>query len=78
MTLEQEAFLLRQRVARLATETHVGEPRVLPVCFALVEGRIYTPIDEKPKRRDPAQLRRLREIAANPAVCLVVDEYGED
>jgi PPOX class probable F420-dependent enzyme len=39
---------------------------------------IYTPIDEKPKRRKPIQLRRVLNIAENPNVCLVVDHYEED
>jgi PPOX class probable F420-dependent enzyme len=51
---------------------------VLPVCFAPLDGVVYTPIDEKPKRGDPASLRRVRNIAAHPEVCLVADHYEED
>jgi PPOX class probable F420-dependent enzyme len=50
----------------------------LPVCFACVDGRVYTPIDEKPKRAAPASLRRVRNLLAHPAVCLTVDRYDED
>lgn len=78
MTPEQTAFLERERVARLATVDKRGQPHVLPICFALVDGVIYTPVDEKPKRGDPAALRRIRNILANPRVCLVVDHYEED
>ena len=78
MTPEQAAFLDRQRVARLATVDEAGRPHALPVCFAALEGVLYTPIDEKPKRGDPTTLRRVRNILANPSVCLVADHYEED
>jgi PPOX class probable F420-dependent enzyme len=75
---EQSAFLDGQRVGRLATVTADGRPHAVPICYALLDGLLYTPIDEKPKRGDPSSLRRLRNIAANPHVCLVVDHYEED
>ncbi|MBA2449186.1 MAG: TIGR03668 family PPOX class F420-dependent oxidoreductase [Chloroflexi bacterium] len=78
MTPEQSAFLRGPRVARLATVDEAGRPHVLPVCFAEVDGVLYTPIDEKPKRGDPLSLRRVRNILARPGVCLVVDHYEED
>jgi PPOX class probable F420-dependent enzyme len=62
----------------LATVDAEGRPHVVPVCFAYVEGRLYTPIDEKPKRGDPRSLTRVRNLLRNPAVCLVVDRYDED
>jgi PPOX class probable F420-dependent enzyme len=71
-------FLNRQRVGRLATVAADGQPHAVPICYALLDGLLYTPIDEKPKRGDPASLRRLRNIAANPRVCLTVDHYEED
>ncbi|HYU18100.1 MAG TPA: TIGR03668 family PPOX class F420-dependent oxidoreductase [Chloroflexota bacterium] len=78
MTPEQIEFLESQRVARLATVDEQGRPHALPICFAYVDGAVYTPIDEKPKRGDPASLRRIRNITAHPDVCLVVDHYEED
>lgn len=78
MTPEQIAFLERQRVARLATVDEQGRPHVLPVCFVVVDGALYTPIDEKPKRGDPLTLRRVRNILTHPEVCLVADDYAED
>ena len=78
MTPEQMEFLKAQRVARLATVDEAGRPHALPVCFALLDGVLYTPVDEKPKRGDPASLRRVRNILAHPDVCLVVDHYEED
>jgi PPOX class probable F420-dependent enzyme len=78
MTPEQVAFLETQRVARLATVDEDGRPHALPVCFAALDGALYTPIDEKPKRGDPLTLRRVRNILAHPQVCLVADRYEED
>src|SRR5918912_1313027 len=37
---EQGAFLVRRRVARLATADGAGEPHVVPVCFAYYRGAI--------------------------------------
>jgi len=78
LTPEQTDFLESQRVARLATVDERGRPHAVPVCFALLDGAIYTPIDEKPKRDSSRPLRRIRNIMANPEVCLVVDRYEED
>jgi PPOX class probable F420-dependent enzyme len=77
----ERAFLERARRGFLATADAGGRPAVVPVCFALVDGddlRIVTPLDEKPKDAAPADLRRVRDVAANPRVALVVDRYGED
>ncbi|HEU5316101.1 MAG TPA: TIGR03668 family PPOX class F420-dependent oxidoreductase, partial [Chloroflexota bacterium] len=51
---------------------------VVPVCFAEVAGRVYVPVDAKPKRGDPRRLARLRNLRANPAAALLVDAYDED
>lgn len=74
----ERAFLVDRRVAHLATADRNGIPHVVPVCFTLAEGTLYIAIDEKPKRRRGASLKRLRNIAENPAVALVVDRYDED
>jgi PPOX class probable F420-dependent enzyme len=78
MTPDERRFLGQQRVARLATVDEAGRPHVVPVCFALCGGALYVAIDEKPKRGDPQRLRRLRNIAVQPHVCLVADHYEED
>ncbi len=70
-------FVLARRLAHLATADREGRPHVVPVCFALGEGSLYIPIDEKPKRR-PLALKRLRNIAENPFAAVVVDRYEED
>lgn len=64
-------------VARLATADGHGRPHIVPITFA-VDGadRIVTAVDRKPKSgRD---LRRLRNIAENPRVSVLVDHYEDD
>jgi PPOX class probable F420-dependent enzyme len=78
LTPAQIAFLLSQRTGHLATVDRSGRPHNVPVCFAVWQGFIYIAIDEKPKRGAPEELRRVRNVRANPAVCLVVDRYDED
>jgi PPOX class probable F420-dependent enzyme len=64
------------RVARLCTVAADGTPHLVPVTFAVSGSFIHIAIDAKPKQtRD---LRRLRNIAENPAVCLLTDHYAED
>ena len=70
-------FLERQRLAHLATADASGAPHVIPICFSIVEETIYVAIDEKPKRGDPLQLRRMRNIAVEPRVAIVVDVYDD-
>ena len=74
----ERAFLDHQRVARLATADADGAPHLVPVCFALDGESIYITIDQKPKSGDPHRLKRLVNIAQNPAVALTVDHYEED
>ncbi len=77
-TPEQTSFLVRQRVARLATASSSGEPHAIPVCFAFDGRSIYIALDEKPKNVSPTRLKRVRNILENPNVALVVDRYYED
>ncbi|WP_405142663.1 TIGR03668 family PPOX class F420-dependent oxidoreductase [Sphaerisporangium sp. NBC_01403] len=64
------------RVARLGTVGEDGAPHLVPVTFALDGDRLVTAIDHKPKRT--TDLRRLRNIRANPKVCVLVDHYDDD
>jgi len=73
----QRRFLESRRVAHLATADAAGAPHVVPVCFAMRESAVYITIDQKPKG-NPRALRRLRNIAENPAAALVADRYDED
>ncbi len=72
------AFLARHRVARLATADVEGAPHVVPVCYAVTVGRIYFVVDEKPKHPGGRALKRMRNIAENPRVALVADDWAED
>ena len=78
LTDEARAFLDAHRVGHLATAGRDGEPHVVPLCYARVGDRIYFVADEKPKRHGPRRLKRLANIAENPRVALVVDDYDED
>ncbi|GAA0954048.1 TIGR03668 family PPOX class F420-dependent oxidoreductase [Nonomuraea longicatena] len=64
------------RVARLATSGADGVPHLVPVVFAVEGDALAFAVDHKPKRS--ADLRRLRNIAANPCVCLLADHYEDD
>jgi len=64
------------RVARLASIRPDGSPHVVPIVFALERDRLYSAVDEKPKTT-PA-LQRLRNVALEPRVEILVDHYEED
>ena len=70
------ALLRDARVGRLATADASGRPLVVPVCYAFDGVRLYSAVDAKPK--STRNLRRLRNIADNPSVSLVVDLWDED
>ncbi|MGE0700858.1 MAG: TIGR03668 family PPOX class F420-dependent oxidoreductase [Hyphomicrobiaceae bacterium] len=78
LTPEQRRFVEQRRLAHLATADRQGVPHVVPVCFALAEASLYVAIDAKPKRGPATGLKRLRNIAENPAVSIVFDHYDED
>lgn len=64
------------RVARLATVSADGSPHVVPIVFAVSGSRLVTAVDHKPK--STRRLQRLADIAANPRVSVLVDEYADD
>jgi PPOX class probable F420-dependent enzyme len=64
------------RVARLATADAGGVPPIVPLVFALDGETIYSAVDAKPKRT--TDLKRLRNVTANPRVALLADHYAED
>lgn len=72
-----ERFIQRQRVARLATVDGRRRPHIVPIVFVYEAGRLYTPLDLKPKTAPPHGLRRVRNIAANPHVQVLIDHYDE-
>ena len=78
----EQAFLLTERVARLATMSVDSRPHLVPVCYHAVvtDARLAVldiALDEKPKRVPPEQLRRVRNVLANPAVSLLIDRYDD-
>lgn len=62
----------------MATADADGNPHVIPVCYARDGARLYTPLDEKPKRVAGTHLRRVRNILVRPQVALVIDQYDDD
>ena len=77
-TTSQLQALSTARTGHLATADANGVPHVIPVCFAFDGQRIYSPLDQKPKRTSLRRLKRVRNILDNPSVALVVDHYEED
>jgi PPOX class probable F420-dependent enzyme len=73
---EARRRLASARVAVLATVEAGGRPQLVPVTFALAGDAVVTAVDHKPKRTP--RLKRLANIAADPAVCLLVHAYGEE
>jgi PPOX class probable F420-dependent enzyme len=70
------ALIHEARVGRLATADRDGRPLVVPVCYVVDAGRLWSAIDAKPKRT--RNLRRLRNLAENPHVSLCLDLWDED
>ncbi|HEV3185565.1 MAG TPA: TIGR03668 family PPOX class F420-dependent oxidoreductase [Xanthobacteraceae bacterium] len=73
----ERRFLDSRKVGHLATADRRAAPHVVPVCFAVADGALYITIDAKPKQTG-APLKRLRNIAENSAVAVVVDRYDDD
>jgi PPOX class probable F420-dependent enzyme len=74
---EARARFAVARVARLATADRTGIPHLVPCTFAIDgTGHIVIGIDSKPKTT--LDLRRLRNIAENPRVSLLADQYDDD
>ena len=74
---EERQFIESHRVARLATADAQAAPHVVPIVYALVDDDIYFVIDEKPKKTRRG-LKRLKNIAVNPRVAVIIDEYHDD
>jgi PPOX class probable F420-dependent enzyme len=81
----ERSFLEGARRAVLATIAPDGQPRLVPICFAVELGdetderlAIWSPVDQKPKSTDDAlALARVRDILARPDVSLLVDRWSE-
>ena len=55
-------FVRGARVARLATADKDAAPHVVPVVFAVVDGKIYVPVDGKQKK----DIERLKTDRQHP------------
>jgi len=79
MQLSEDAIADRLEnwpVARLATSAEGGRPHQVPIVFARSQGRLWSPIDEKPKRS--GELVRVRNLRARPEISLLLDAYSSD
>lgn len=73
---EARARLADMPVVRLATADEVGQPHIVAATFVLEGDSIFTAVDSKPKgSRD---LKRVRNIRANPRVSVLADHYEDD
>lgn len=79
MTLDEDDVRMRFTsvpVVRLATSDDVGQPHVVVTTFVVARGLIFSAVDSKPKRG--RNLKRLRNIQANPRVSVLADHYEDD
>lgn len=68
--------LAEARVAHLATAGDDGRPHIVPIAFVIEGDTLYFAVDAKPKQTQ--NLKRLKNIAANPTVSVLVDHYEDD
>lgn len=71
-----EGFLDAWPVAALLTVTPAGCPHGVPIVFARVGASLFSPVDGKPKARP--SLARLRHVAREPRVGLLLERYDAD
>lgn len=64
------------RVARLGTVGPDTQPHLVPITFAVSGDLVVHAVDHKPK--STTDLRRLRNIAENRMVSILVDNYADD
>jgi PPOX class probable F420-dependent enzyme len=66
------------RVGRLGFRDDDGQPRVLPITYALLGEEIWSAIDLKPKRNPDEEPARVRYLRNDPRAALTVDRYSDD
>jgi PPOX class probable F420-dependent enzyme len=66
------------RVAHLGLLDEQGRPRVLPVTFVRHADRLWSVVDDKPKRAGGRELARVRWLRRDPRAALTVDHYADD
>jgi PPOX class probable F420-dependent enzyme len=75
LPVDPRTRLAQARSAVLATSAE-DRPHLVPVTFALSGDRIAIAVDHKPKTT--TNLKRLRNIRANPRVSILADHYDDD
>jgi PPOX class probable F420-dependent enzyme len=79
MTLPEDVARARLAVApvvRLATVDEGGQPHLVVMTFCVAGDRIFSAVDAKPK--SSRDLKRLRNIRAEPRVAVLADHYDAD
>lgn len=71
----RDRFTAADRVFLATTDADLV-PHIVPVTFALTDDVVLIAVDHKPKTT--RNLRRLRNIAFNPRVALLLDHYEPD
>lgn len=69
-------IVLESRRSVLATVDRRARPHVVPVCWAVKDGSIATPVDDKPKRGH--KLQRVLNVERNPNATVLFDRYEDD
>lgn len=65
-------------MAHLGLSDAAGNPRVLPVTYAMYGGALWSAVDDKPKRSHGEHVARVRWLRARPEFALTVDHYEDD
>jgi PPOX class probable F420-dependent enzyme len=71
-------LLAHAPVGHLSYLDDQDRPRVLPVTFAVAGEELWTAIDQKPKRKPPDQVARVRYLRRRPRAALCADHYEDD
>lgn len=72
-------LLHKSKIARLATVNPANnQPYVVPVVFAFNGDNIFIPIDDKTKRVNSNQLKRVKNIQKNPNISFLIDIYDDN
>jgi PPOX class probable F420-dependent enzyme len=71
-------LLHNSKIARLATvDPANNQPYVVPVVFAFNGNNIFIPLDNKAKRVNSNELKRVKNIQKNPNISLLIDVYDD-
>ncbi|HET8784291.1 MAG TPA: pyridoxamine 5'-phosphate oxidase family protein [Candidatus Limnocylindrales bacterium] len=79
LTAAERDLLTAARRATLATVAPDGRPRLVPICFVVIDDVLWSPLDEKPKSVDDVRsLARVRDIVERRTASVLVDHWSED